>query len=143
MNVTVSTSTVNVWPATNSATSRSAKEQRIRGHKPSELGKNQWRKKKEDATAVARQRRSQRLPTAREPDLQARFLELASGDRSRRRRGSGGGGRCRGGRGGGGGGSSVALAERLFLRHLLRAFPLVGFNLRFDGSTGLLFVFLF
>jgi hypothetical protein len=25
----------------------------------------------------------------------------------------------------------------------LRAFPLVGFNLRFDGSTGLLFVFLF
>ena len=42
-------------------------------------------RKKRNATGIARQRRRQRLPTAREPDLQACLLELASGDRSRRR----------------------------------------------------------
>jgi len=40
--------------------------------------------KKRNATGIARQRRRQRLPSAREPDLQARLLELASGDGSRR-----------------------------------------------------------
>ena len=96
-------------------------------------------KAKKDATAIARQRRSQRLPAAREPDLQARFLELASGDRSRRGCGGcGGGGGCRGRCRGG-----VSLAERLFLRRFLRAFLFVGFDLRLDGSTGPLVVFLF
>jgi len=137
--VTVSTSTVNVWPATNSATSRSAKEQRIRGHKPLEP---KTKTKTKDATAIARQRRSQRLTTAREPDLQARFLELTSWNRSRRGCSRGGcRGHCRGG--GGGGGSSVALAERLFLGRLLRAFLPVGFDLRLDCSTSPLVVFLF
>jgi hypothetical protein len=36
----------------------------------------------------------------------------------------------------------MTLAERLFLRRLLRAFTLVGFDLRLDGGARLLFVFL-
>lgn len=95
--------------------------------------------KKRNATGIARQRRRQRLPTAREPDLQARLLELASGDRSRcRRRWPGGGRGWRRGRRCGG-----TLTERLFLRRFLRALPLVGLDLRLDRREGLLVVFLF
>src|SRR6266851_244664 len=96
---------------------------------------------KRNAAGIARQRRRQRLPSAREPDLQARLLELASGDRScHRRRGrrwpGGGRGWCRGRR------CDGTLAERLFLRRFLRALLLVGLDLRLDRSEGLLVVFL-
>lgn len=47
--------------------------------------RNSNSKTERNATGIARQRRRQRLHTAREPDLQARLLELASGDRSCRR----------------------------------------------------------
>ena len=94
--------------------------------------------RKEDATGIARQRRSQRLPTAREPDLQARLLELATRDRS-----------CCWGRGGGSfhsrrrGHRSGTLAERLFLRRFLRALAPIGLDLSLDSGAGLLLVLLF
>jgi hypothetical protein len=101
--------------------------------------RNSNSKTERNATGIARQRRRQRLPTAREPDLQARLLELASGDRSRcRRRWPGGGRGWRRGRRCGG-----TLTERLFLRRFLRALPLVGLDLRLDRREGLLVVFLF
>jgi len=99
-------------------------------------------KKKENATGVARQRRRQRLPTARQPDLQARFLKLPSGHRSQSRSRSRSQSRSRSPCYGSGG-DRGALPERLLFRRFLRALTLVGFDLRFDRREGPLVVLLF
>jgi hypothetical protein len=93
-----------------------------------------------DATGIAWQGGGQRLPTAREPNLQTRFLEVTSGHRGgdRRSRDRSGGGSCSRH-----GSSSCTIAQRLFLRRLLRALPLVSFDLRLDRGEGLLVVLLF